>query len=41
MVTGKMLINESHKKFTNVSFNISTISVIEPNNLSLSNLTLG
>ena len=41
MVTGKMLMNESRKNFTNVSFNISTISVIEPNNLSLSNLTLG
>ena len=41
MVTGKMLMNESRKNFTNVSFNISTISVIEPNNLSLSNFTLG
>ena len=40
MVTGKMLINESHKYFTNVSFHISTISRVEPNNLSLANLTL-
>ena len=40
MVTGKMLINASHKNFTNVSFHISTIRGIEPNNLSLSILTL-
>ena len=40
MVTGKMLINESHKNFTNVSFDISTITGIEPNNLSLASLTL-
>ena len=40
MVTRKMLINESHKYFTNVSFHISTIRVVEPNNLSLASLTL-
>ena len=41
MATGKMLINESHKNFTNVSFHISTIRGIKPNNLSLASLTLG
>ena len=41
MVTGKMLINESHKNFSNVSFHISTIRRIEANNLSLASLTLG
>ena len=42
MVTGKIneLINESHKYFTNVSFHISTIRGIEPNNLPLASLTL-
>ena len=40
MVTGKMLINESHKYFTNVSFHISTIRGVEPNNLSLASLTV-
>ena len=40
MVMGKMLINESHKYFTNVSFHISTIRGIEPNNLPLASLTL-
>ena len=33
MVTRKMLINESHKYFTNVSFHISTIRGVEPNNI--------
>ena len=41
MVRGKMLINESHKYFTNVGFHISTIRGIEPNNLSLASLALG
>ena len=36
-----MPINESHKNFNDVSFPISTIREIEPNNLSLSSLTLG
>ena len=40
MVTGKMLINESNKYFTNVSFNNSTIRAVEPNNLPLASLTL-
>ena len=40
MVTGKKLINESHKNFTNVSFRISTMKGIQPNNLYLSSLTL-
>ena len=40
MVTGKMLINASHKYFTNVSSHISTIRGIEPNNLPLASLTL-
>ena len=40
MVTAKMLINKSHKNFTG-SFHIGTIWGIEPNNLSLSSLTLG
>ena len=40
MVTRKMLINESHKYFTNVSFHNSTIRAVEPNNLSLASLTL-
>ena len=41
MVMEKMFINKSHKNFTNVSFHISTIWRIEPNNLSLWSLTLG
>ena len=41
MVIGKMLINEPHKNFTNVSFHISTIRGIEPNNLPVASLTLG
>ena len=40
MVTGKMLINKPHKNFTKVSFHISTIWGIEPNNLFLSSLAL-
>ena len=40
MVTRKMLIDESHKYFTNVSFHISTIRGVEPNNFSLASLTL-
>ena len=40
MVTGNMLINESHKYFTKVGFHISTIRGIEPNNLSLASLML-
>ena len=40
MVTGKMLINESHKNFSNVSFHISTIRGIDSNNLSLTSLTV-
>ena len=39
MVTGKILIKESHKNLTNVSFH-STIRGIELNNLSLASLTL-
>ena len=39
MMTGKMLINESHKYFT-VSFHISTLRGIELNNLRLASLTL-
>ena len=34
------MISKSHKNVTTVSFHISTISGIEPNNLSLSRLTL-
>ena len=41
MGTGKMLINKSHENFTNVSFHISTIRGIEPNNLSLASLMFG
>ena len=41
MVTRKVFIDESHENFTNVSFHISTIKGIEPNNLSVSSLTLG
>ena len=41
MVTWKMFIKKSHKNFTNVSLHINTILGIEPNNLSLSSLTLG
>ena len=40
VVTEKRLINEYHKNFTNVSFYISTVRETEPNNLSLSSLTL-
>ena len=40
MVMGKMLVNESHKYFTNVSLHISTIRGIEPNNLSFASLML-
>ena len=40
MVTEKMFINKSHEDFANVSFYISTIWGIEPNNMSLSSLTL-
>ena len=35
-----MFFNKSHKKFTNVSFHISAIWGIEPNNLSLLSLML-
>ena len=41
MATEKMLIHESHKNLTNVSFHISTVRGIEPNNLSISSLVLG
>ena len=47
MVTEEMLINDSHKNFTSIlpnsykSFQISTISGIQPNYLPLSSLTLG
>ena len=46
MVTEEMLINDSHKNFTSIlpnfykSFQISTISGIQPNYLPLSSLTL-
>ena len=40
MVTGKLLVNESYKNFTNVSFHIKSTRGTEPNNLSLSSLTL-
>ena len=40
MVTEEMIMNKSHKSFTNFSFHVSTIKGIETNNLSLSSLTL-